>query len=99
MAAGIAMTITWACALVADAAWPTAALSEKVAGYQRRYRSSRLLNAGEFETPTKGLTVFIRQMNNNGQINGILVDENRPGPLVWVSNSPALSSAAPIIGR
>ena len=36
-----------------------------------------LLNEGEFNVPTTGLTVFIRQLGNDGQIRGILVHDSR----------------------
>ncbi len=35
-----------------------------------------LLNEGEFNTPAKGLTVFIREVNSGGDIRGVLVHNN-----------------------
>ena len=36
-----------------------------------------MLNEGEFNVPAPGLTVFIRQLGNDGQIRGILVHDSR----------------------
>ena len=75
IAAGMVMAITWVCAL-----WlmplGQRALSAKELDISADIGAA-LLNAGEFETPAKGLTVFIRRMGNNGQISGILVHDNR----------------------
>lgn len=38
---------------------------------------SALLNEGAFNTPTKGLTVFIRRIGTNGHLRGILVHDSR----------------------
>lgn len=38
---------------------------------------SALLNEGAFNTPAKGLTVFIRRIGANGHLEGILVHDNR----------------------
>lgn len=38
---------------------------------------SVLLQEGVFSTPTKGLTVYIRSIQNNGMLKGILVHDNR----------------------
>lgn len=38
---------------------------------------SALLNEGAFNTPTKGLTVFIRKIGANGHLRGILVHDSR----------------------
>jgi lipopolysaccharide export system permease protein len=55
-----------------------------------------LLNAGEFETPAKGLTVFIRQMGNSGQISGILVHDNRDAarPITYIAQRGVLAQTA-----
>src|SRR6185437_1522922 len=66
LAAAIVMTITWACAL-----WlmplGQRALAAKEVDISADIGAA-LLNAGEFETPAKGLTVFIHQISSNGQI-------------------------------
>ncbi len=91
MAAGVVMTITWICAL-----WlmpmGQRALSAKVVDISADIGAA-LLNAGEFETPAKGLTVFIRQMSNNGQINGILVHDSRDAkrPITYIAKSGLLA--------
>jgi lipopolysaccharide export system permease protein len=36
-----------------------------------------LLNEGEFNTPADGLTVFIRELNSDGTIRGVMVHDNR----------------------
>jgi lipopolysaccharide export system permease protein len=36
-----------------------------------------LLNEGEFNTPASGLTVFIRELNSDGTIRGVMVHDNR----------------------
>src|ERR1700722_507480 len=69
VAAALVMAITWICAL-----W----LGPVGAGAPRPKQGdisadigAALLNAGEFATPAKGLTIFIRQMGSHGQIGGI----------------------------
>src|ERR1700759_993117 len=75
LAALIVMMITWACALWLMPAGQRA-LSAKVVDISADI-GAVLLNAEEFQTPAKGLTVFIHQMGSNGQISGILVHDNR----------------------
>jgi lipopolysaccharide export system permease protein len=36
-----------------------------------------MFNPGEFNTPVKGLTVFIRDISSDGNIHGVLVHDNR----------------------
>jgi lipopolysaccharide export system permease protein len=91
IAAAIVMAMTWACAL-----WlmPGAqrALSAKVVDISADIGAA-LLNPGEFETPAKGLTVFIRQMGRNGEISGILVHDNRDAkrPITYIAQSGVLA--------
>jgi lipopolysaccharide export system permease protein len=75
IAAAIVMAITYACALYLMPAGQSA-LASKVVDI-RADIGAALLNEGEFNTPARGLTVFIRQMNSDGQINGILVHDSR----------------------
>jgi lipopolysaccharide export system permease protein len=85
LAALIVMIITWACALWLMPAGQRA-LSAKVVDISADIGAA-LLNAGEFQTPAKGLTVFIHQMGSNGQISGILVHDNRDAlsPITYIA--------------
>ena len=75
LAAGMVMVITWACALWLMPAGQRA-LNAKVVDI-RADIGAALLNEGEFNPPAPGLTVFIRQLGNDGQIRGILVHDSR----------------------
>jgi lipopolysaccharide export system permease protein len=75
IAAGLAMLITWVCALWLMPAGQRA-LNAKVVDI-RADIGAALLNEGEFNVPAPGLTVFIRQLGNDGQIRGILVHDSR----------------------
>jgi lipopolysaccharide export system permease protein len=94
MAALLVMAITWICAL-----WlmplGERALSAKEVDI-RADIGAALLNAGEFETPAKGLTVFIRRMGNNGQIGGILVHDNRDEkrPITYIAQRGVLAQTS-----
>jgi len=48
-----------------------------------------LLNEGMFNTPAKGLTVFIREIDSNGHVRGILVHDNRNPrtPITYLARS------------
>jgi lipopolysaccharide export system permease protein len=91
IAALLVMAITWVCAL-----WlmplGQRALSAKEVDI-RADIGAALLNAGEFTPPVKGLTVFIRQMGNNGQISGILVHDNRDTkrPVTYIAQRGVLA--------
>ena len=52
-----------------------------------------LLNEGDFNTSQRGLTVFIRQMSNKGEINGILVHNNRDRahPVTYIAEKGILA--------
>jgi len=75
LAAGIVMALTYACALWLMPAGQRA-LRDKVLDI-RADMAGALLNEGEFNTPSQGLTVFIRRLDHNGEIQGILVHDNR----------------------
>lgn len=75
LAAGLVMALTWACALWLMPAGQQA-LNAKVLDI-RADIGAALLNEGEFNPPAPGLTVFIRQLGNDGQIRGILVHDSR----------------------
>ena len=51
-----------------------------------------ILQEGVFTTPSEGLTVFIRNFDLSGQINGILVHDNRDPlrPLTYIAQSGTL---------
>jgi lipopolysaccharide export system permease protein len=74
-AAAIVMAFTYLCALWLMPAGQRA-LRDKVLDI-RADMAGALLNEGEFNPAASGLTVFIRQLGGNGQIQGILVHDNR----------------------
>ena len=74
-AAAIVMALTYACGLYL-APLGQRALRDKVLDI-RADMAGALLNEGDFNTPSQGLTVFIRRMGNRGDIQGILVHDNR----------------------
>jgi lipopolysaccharide export system permease protein len=55
-----------------------------------------LLNEGEFNTPAQGLTVFIRAIDSDGTIHGVLVHDNRnrKHPITYLAASGALAQTA-----
>jgi lipopolysaccharide export system permease protein len=52
-----------------------------------------LLNEGQFVNPSKGLTVFIRQINPDGDLKGILVHDGRDAgrPTTFIADSGQLA--------
>jgi len=74
-AALIVMILTYACLLYL-APVGQRALNDKL-GDIRADMAGALLNEGDFNPAAPGLTVFIRQLSNNGEINGILVHDSR----------------------
>ena len=74
-AAAIVMALTYLCALWLMPAGQRT-LRDKVMDI-RADMAGALLNEGAFNTPAQGLTVFIRQLGSNGDIQGILVHDNR----------------------
>jgi lipopolysaccharide export system permease protein len=52
-----------------------------------------LLNEGEFNTPAQGLTVFIRAIDSDGTIHGVLVHDNRnrKHPITYLAASGQLA--------
>src|SRR5258706_2640433 len=77
LAAGIVMAATYLCGLYLMPAGQRA-MKDKVLDI-RADVGAALLSEGEFNTPAKGLTVFIRDLSADGQIRGVLVDPNRNG--------------------
>jgi lipopolysaccharide export system permease protein len=85
------MIITWVCAL-----WLMPLGQRALAAKELDINAdigAALLNAGEFATPAKGLTVFIRQIGNNGQIGGVLVHDNRDTkrPVTYIAQRGVLA--------
>jgi lipopolysaccharide export system permease protein len=74
-AAAIVMALTYACILFLAPAGQRV-LGDKLSDI-RADMAGALLNEGEFNTPSQGLTVFIRQLSSNGEMSGILVHNNR----------------------
>ena len=52
-----------------------------------------ILSEGTFNTPAKGLTVFIRELSSDGHIGGILVHDNRNAaePITYIAQSGVLA--------
>jgi lipopolysaccharide export system permease protein len=75
IAAGMVMVLTYLCALYLMPLGQRA-LKDKVVDI-RADIGAALFNEGAFNTPAQGLTVFIREINLDGSIRGILVHDNR----------------------
>lgn len=90
-AAGIVMLLTYACALWLMPAGQRA-LRDKVLDI-RADMAGALLNEGDFNTPSRGLTVFIRRLSGNGEIQGILVHDNREKrhPITYIAEKGILA--------
>jgi lipopolysaccharide export system permease protein len=91
LAAAIVMAITYACALYFLPASQRALNAKKFD--IRADIGAALLNEGEFETPAKGLTVFIRRLESDGHIRGILVHDSREParPITYVATNGVLA--------
>ena len=75
IAAGIAMMMTYVCSLYL---MPLCERTMKAAVFDIRADiGAAILHEGSFTTPAEGLTVFIRELESNGEIRGILVHDNR----------------------
>ena len=90
-AAAIVMVLTYACVLYLAPAGQRA-LRDKVMDI-RADMAGALLNEGEFNTSQPGLTIFIRQMSNKGEIKGILVHDNRnrAKPITYIAEKGILA--------
>ena len=75
LAAAIVMALTYLCGLYLMPAGQRA-MKDKVVDI-RADIGAALLNEGEFNTPASGLTVFIRELNSDGTIKGVMVHDNR----------------------
>jgi len=89
--AAIVMALTYACLLFLAPAGQRA-LSDKVVDI-RADMAGALINEGDFNYPSQGLTVFIRQMGSNGEIHGILVHNNidRARPITYIAEKGILA--------
>jgi len=91
ISAAIVMALTYACGLYLMPAGQRA-MKDKVVDI-RADLSTALLNEGEFNTPTQGLTVFIRDLNSDGTIRGVFVhdDRNKVRPVTYIAESGELA--------
>lgn len=91
IAALVVMAITWTCSLWLMPAGQRA-LNAKVLDI-RADIGAALLNEGEFNVPTPGLTVFIRLLGNDGQIRGIMVHDSRDAkrPMTYLAERGELA--------
>ena len=89
--AGVVMILTYACVFYLMPAGQRT-LRDKVSDI-RADMAGALLNEGDFNTSQRGLTVFIRQMSNKGEINGILVHNNRDRahPVTYIAEKGILA--------
>jgi lipopolysaccharide export system permease protein len=87
LAAVVVMALTYLCGLYLMPAGQQA-LSEKMVDIQANIGAASL-NEGTFNTPAKGLTVFIRAIDNDGGIHGALVHDNRNSkvPITYLAES------------
>jgi lipopolysaccharide export system permease protein len=87
LAAVLAMAATYLCALYLMPAGQRA-LNEKVVDIRTNIGTA-LLNEGTFNVPAKGLTVFIREIDPDGNIRGALVHDNRnpKSPTTYLAQS------------
>ena len=90
-AAAIVMALTYACVLVLA---PTGqrVLGDKIVDI-RADIAGALLNEGEFNPVSPGLTVFIRQLSNSGEIRGVLVHDGRDRnhPITYLAEKGVLA--------
>ena len=89
--AAIVMVLTYACVFYLMPAGQRT-LRDKVSDI-RADMAGALLNEGDFNTSQRGLTVFIRQFNNKGEIRGILVHNNRDRaqPVTYIAEKGILA--------
>ena len=87
IAAAIVMALTYLCGLYLMPAGQRA-MKDKVVDI-RADIGAALLNEGTFNTPAKGLTVFIREIDSDGSIRGVLVHDNRNSraPITYLAQS------------
>jgi lipopolysaccharide export system permease protein len=92
--AALVMALTYLCTLYLMPAGQRA-MKDKVVDI-RADIGTALLNEGEFNTPALGLTVFIRELNSDGTIRGVLVHDNRNKvhPVTYLAESGQLAQTA-----
>jgi lipopolysaccharide export system permease protein len=86
----LAMAVTWLCSLYL---MPVTQHTMKDAVFDIRSDiGAAILNEGDFNTPTTGLTVFIRELDPDGRIKGILVHDSRnaKSPTTYIAESGML---------
>jgi lipopolysaccharide export system permease protein len=90
-AAAIVMALTYACILYLAPAGQRA-LRDKVLDI-RADIAGALLSEGEFNPVTQGITVFLRQLSSSGEIQGILVHDNRDRahPVTYIAEKGILA--------
>ena len=90
-AAAIVMILTSACLLWLSPVGQRA-LNDKL-GDIRADMAGALLNEGDFNPAAPGLTVFIRQLANNGDLHGILVHDSRDRlrPVTYIAEKGILA--------
>jgi len=90
----VAMAGTWLCSLYL---MPLGQRTMKDAVLDIRADiGAAILNEGDFNTPTTGLTVFIRELDPDGRIKGILVHDSRTAqrPTTYIAESGVLAQTA-----
>lgn len=94
VAAGIVMALTYLCGLYLMPAGQRA-MRDKVLDI-RADIGAALLNEGEFNTPARHLTVFIRELDADGQIHGVLVHDERNAkrPITYLAERGVLAQTA-----
>jgi lipopolysaccharide export system permease protein len=94
MAAGLVMAVTYFCGLYLMPLGQRAMKAEVVS--IRADIGAALLTEGTFNTPAKGLTVFIRELSPDGHIRGILVHDNRNAkrPTTYIARGGVLAQTA-----
>jgi lipopolysaccharide export system permease protein len=90
-AAAIIMVLTYAC-LIWLSPVGQRALNDKLVDI-RADMAGALLNEGDFNPAAPGLTVFIRQLANNGDMHGILVHDSRDKlrPVTYIADKGILA--------
>src|SRR3954467_345889 len=91
LAAGIVMALTYFCALYL---MPLGQRNMKAEVMSIRADiATALLSEGNFNAPVKGLTIFIRELESDGHIHGILVHDNRNArrPTTYIAQSGVLA--------
>jgi len=91
IAAAVAIVFTYICGLYLMPAGQRA-MKDKVLDI-RADVGAALLDEGEFNTPSLGLTVFIRELSSDGHIKGVLVHDSRnlKHPISYLAESGQLA--------